>query len=115
MSRTTAPWMRDGRTIYALQECVRDGQVQYRRGVAEMENRFSVSVQPGPGCTEKEAEAVAQLMVSAPDLLAALERLEGYVDCTPATYGHDCYWCSDCVGRLKADMRMAMAKAKGDV
>ena len=55
---TKGPWLRDGRTVYALNE---DGI-----------NRFSAGVQ-NPHTPEAELIAVATLMQSAPDMQEALE------------------------------------------
>ena len=54
---TEGPWLRDGRTVYALNE---DGF-----------NRFSAGVQD-PHTPEAELIAVATLMQSAPDMQEAL-------------------------------------------
>lgn len=55
---TKQEWVRDGRMVYALE----DG-----------ENRFYAGFAPGRNCLKGEAEANAQLAMTAPDLLEALQ------------------------------------------
>ena len=69
---TPGSWIRNGLTIYVLHH-----NGEYRKGVPILVNRFSAHIDPClyQGGTEAEANANAQLMVTAPDLLAALQEL----------------------------------------
>ena len=63
-ARTPGPYLRDGTTVYALD--------QRRDDVFREENVFTASVQDANGiATPGELEAVAQLFKAAPTLLAA--------------------------------------------
>jgi len=62
---TPGPWIRDGRTVYALMPA------GWRKGVEIFKNRFWVTVQKDPECSEEEAEANARLIAAAPELLDA--------------------------------------------
>jgi hypothetical protein len=64
---TNGPWLREGATVYALQHH------GWRNGEETFCNRFSFGLQLGPGCTEEELLANAQLAQAAPDLLAVLQ------------------------------------------
>lgn len=61
---TPAPWLRDGRTVYALQ----DSNSRF----TDKENRFSAGFFAGRNCSEIEVEANAQLAMTAPELLDVL-------------------------------------------
>jgi hypothetical protein len=71
---TPGPWLRDGRTVYALMS------VGFRRGVEQFANRFWAGVQAGPECSDEETEAIARLMEAAPELLEALIKLEAMAE-----------------------------------
>ena len=70
---TPRPWVREGRTIFALQDAKWHGKpIQV--------NRISASVQAGTNCDESEAEASAALIVQAVNSFDALrEALSFYV------------------------------------
>lgn len=59
-----AEWLLAERTVYALQTAYGP------RGQPQLVNRWSFNVHGGPGATEAELKAVAQLARSAPDLFA---------------------------------------------
>lgn len=63
---TKGEWVREGRTVYAL-EVDKD-----RRGREYLRNRFAAGFSGGPDTPESEVEANAQLATAAPDLLEAL-------------------------------------------
>ncbi|MRT01916.1 hypothetical protein [Ewingella americana] len=73
MKHTAGDWLRDGRTVYALQE-----SDAMDHGV---ENRFTAGFYAGNCCSEEEAVANAQLAMAAPDLLYALETAEFVIKC----------------------------------
>lgn len=61
------PWLRSGRTVYA------NMFDSWRKGVEQMRNRFTVSVQHDRECSDREAYATAALIAAAdPDTIAAL-------------------------------------------
>lgn len=63
---TKGPWKREGAFIYALQHH------GWRKGVEQFCNRFSAGFSIGPGCSEEELLANAQLAEASPDLAEAL-------------------------------------------
>lgn len=91
---TEGPWLRDGRTVYALNE---DGF-----------NRFCAGVQD-PHTMEAELIAVATLMQAAPDMQEALEGLCAVVGKMKPASGEP-------YGRAVAELieaRAALAKSRG--
>ena len=80
---TEGPWKRDDMTIYSLQHS------GWRKGVEQLENRFTVSVHRSPNCTDEETQANARLIAAAPDLLAALQDIVDLYGC------NDCACCED--------------------
>ena len=64
---TKGPWLRDGRTVYALQDS--------KSKFVDKENRFSAGFYSGNGCPEAEVIANATLAAAAPELLEALQEL----------------------------------------
>ena len=61
------PWLRMGRTVYA------NMFDSWRKGVEQVRNRFTVSVQCDRECSDTEAYATAALIAAAdPDTIAAL-------------------------------------------
>ncbi|MFD1693877.1 hypothetical protein ACFSHR_27185 [Azotobacter chroococcum] len=84
---TPAPWLLEGRTVYALN--------------ADGFNRFCAQVQ-GAQTTPAELEANARLICAAPDLLQALE------DCTALL---SCY--KEEHEQCMRDARAAIARATG--
>jgi len=69
---TKGPWLRDGRTVYALQDS--------KSKFVDKENRFSAGFYSGNGCPEAEVIANATLAAAAPELLEALELILSYHD-----------------------------------
>lgn len=65
---TRGPWLRDGRTVYALQDS--------KSKFADKENRFSAGFYSGNGCPEGEVMANATLATAAPELLEACLRIQ---------------------------------------
>ncbi len=63
---TPGPWLRDGRTVYALEHA------GWRKSVEQFKNRFYASVQQTPTTPEEEIEANARLIAAAPELYEAL-------------------------------------------
>jgi hypothetical protein len=78
---TPGPWLRDGKTIYALMHA------GWRKGVEQFKNRFYCSVYGDKDCDDDEWEATARLIASAPDLLeacrVAMKGLAIYADLHP--------------------------------
>ena len=68
MENMHTPWLRIGSTVYALEE-----SGKWHKGQMLMQNRFTAQVQAGPNASPSEVQAVAQLMMAAPELLEALE------------------------------------------
>ncbi len=66
-SFTPGPWLREGRTVYALMHA------GWRHGEEQFKNRFYFNVQADRECPVEEAEANAQLIAAAPELLDALK------------------------------------------
>lgn len=94
---TKAPWLRDGRTVYALQP-------SHAPHLSEVENRFSAGFYAGHGCSEQEAQANAQLAISAHELLDALLEMQ--------RNGQKQGW-KDKYESSMAKTRLAIAKALG--
>lgn len=71
---TKAPWLRDGRTVYALTEST-------KRGKPRQVNRFVAQVNGGgpDGAPEEELEANAELMRAAPEILEMLEEVADHL------------------------------------
>lgn len=94
---TPGPWLRDGRTVYAL---THDG---WRNGVEQFRNRFYANVQPDRECGEDEAVANPALIVRAVNshdaLIAALE------DCKRRIEKSE-HWWMDCPDRGGMDLEM---------
>lgn len=97
---TKGKWLRDGRTVYALQP-------SHAPRLSEMENRFSAGFYAGYGCSEDEAQSNAQLSMAAPDLLEALTALESAIE-----NWEDVSYCSRY--GLVNQARAAIAKALGE-
>ncbi len=95
---TPGPWLRDGRTIYALNE----------RGV----NRFYASVQDSHA-PAYELNANAALMQSAPDLLEALEAAMAFIDCHAADPDITSEMCEKYAVLRAANPEATIAKARG--
>ena len=98
---TPGPWLRDGRTVYALQHG------GWRKGEELLVNRFFTHIQRVPDCTDEEAEANARLIAAAPELLEALKDLVRRYDpyaMTGPTEGE----------RVLAQAEAAIAKAEGE-
>lgn len=106
--KSAAPWLRMGHTIYALQHA------GWRKGVEQLQNRWSAHVQGGPGATLEELRGIAILIAAAPDLLKALKAVDAVIDLkTPIT--PDEYPSID-AGEINAAFalaRAAIAKATG--
>lgn len=68
---TPGPWLRDGRTVYALQDST--------SRFVDKENRFSAGFYSGNGCSESEVIANATLAEAAPELLEALQEMVAIV------------------------------------
>ena len=98
---TKGTWLRDGRTVYALQP-------SHAPRLSEMENRFSAGFYAGYGCPDEEVQANAQLAMSAPDLLEALTALWSAIE-----NWEDASYCSRY--GLVNQARTAIAKALGDI
>lgn len=100
------PWLRDGQFVYALydtSEFDRDGKpIQVNRFSLYVEGRAGFNSTTGEryGCSDEEAEAVARLIVAAPDLLEALRAVMAEYR---AGYGLRCV----------DQIRTAIAKAEG--
>ena len=65
---TPGPWLRDGRTVYALQDST--------SRFVDKENRFSAGFYSGNGCSESEVIANATLAEAAPELLECCLRIQ---------------------------------------
>jgi len=64
---TPGPWLREGRTVYALQDST--------SRFVDKENRFSAGFYSGNGCSESEVIANATLAEAAPELLEAIQAM----------------------------------------
>lgn len=83
-TKLQGPWLRSGRTIYALV-----GTGRFRKGKEEVSNRFFFGVQKGHGCTDEEADAIASVAHAAPEMLAYAQAEENAH--TLWQMGVDCY------------------------
>lgn len=81
VAHTPGPWLRSGRTIYALMHA------GWRKGAEQFKNRITITVQHNYECSEAEAEACACLVEASPDLLesnkAMLAALEDLCEIRP--------------------------------
>ena len=80
---TEGPWQAEGLTVYALQHS------GWRKGVEQLENRFTAHVQGARNCPEAESIANAHLIAAAPDLLEALEFAREGIAAFPRSLGYE--------------------------
>ena len=74
IAHTPGPWLRAGRTVYAL---MHGG---WRKGEEWFKNRITITVQHDRECTEAEAEACACLVEASPDLLESNKAMVAALD-----------------------------------
>lgn len=101
---TPGPYLRDGQTVYALQD---NPNPRPPLGWDKI-NRFHCHVSPcGPDTPVDEAEAVAQLFAASPDLYEAARDLLAAIDASKVTSKQDWFY------ERKA-VRDALKKARGE-
>lgn len=69
------------------------------------------------GCfVDRVAEDISYcpLHQAAPAMLKALEAWQLHHMVEPNPFGHNCEWCGDCLNKLHALRREALAQARGD-
>ncbi|SDR37197.1 hypothetical protein SAMN05443245_5195 [Paraburkholderia fungorum] len=103
IKHTAGPYERVGTTVFALQH------YGWRKGEEQFCNRVYANVQAGPGCSPKEAEAVAMLFQAAPELLDLLIKARRYVGLVPC----DAVPSDDPIYGVMDDIDAAIAKATG--
>ena len=74
VAHTPGPWLRAGRTVYALMHA------GWRKGAEQFKNRITITVQHDHECSEAEAEACAYLVEASPDLLESNKAMAAALD-----------------------------------
>lgn len=107
---TPGPWLRDGRTVYALRETGR-----FHRGEPVLQNSFDVHVQgPHQHLSDVEAEATASLISAAPDLVDSIDpdTLDAIADEIGGEFKHTARAAS--LRGIAKRQRAALAKSRGE-